>query len=116
MKRMAAIVPAIEGARHEDLLGVRRPHGKIGPLRAVHFARVRAHVLVELDVAAFVKQVEVVIAEQRHWRAPRQLRPYCEFARRLAESAAASLAALNWLLEHFAEESPARDLRHSQAQ
>src|SRR5215510_13287946 len=64
---------------------------------------------------AFVKQVEIVIAEQKHLRAPRQYRPFFGFARHLAERGAASWGVPYWLLEHFGEQFPPRDPRDSQA-
>src|SRR5262249_26428491 len=82
---------------------------------AIHPTHVRAKTLVEPDVRAFIKKVEIVIAEQGHLRVPRRFRPSFGFAPHWAPCGAASLAALWWLLEHFAEQSPPRDLRHSQA-
>src|SRR5438046_2025096 len=75
----------------------------------------RAQPLVQFDVAAFVKEVEIVIGEQRHWRVPLQRRPSSGFVPGWAGRGGASWAALYWLLVHFEEESPPRDLPDSQA-
>src|SRR5205809_7798958 len=108
---MALVIPAIEGANDRDRLSVGRPYREIRAFGAVLRKGVGAQPFVQLDVAAFVKQVEVVIAEQRHWRVPWRLRPSFGFARGLAGRGGASWAALYWLLGHLAEESPPRDLR-----
>ncbi len=63
--RMAAAVPAIEGADHRDPLRVRRPDQEGGPLDALEGHRVGAELLVEAEVAALGHQVDVELAQDR---------------------------------------------------
>src|SRR5437870_722721 len=106
---MAVVVPAIESANYSNLLGVRRPHREIRAFCTVYSSGVRAKPVIQPDVAAFVKKVEIVIAEQRHWRVPRRFLPFFGFARLLVGRGVASWAALCWLPGHFEDESPPRD-------
>src|SRR5262245_42762040 len=109
---MAFLVPAVERAHHKNFFGVRSPYGEIRSLSAVLPARMRAKALVQLDVAAFVKEIEIVIGEQRHWRGPWQGRTFFGFVRLLDGLVGASSGALCLLLGHFGDESPPRGLRY----
>src|SRR5215475_10500644 len=94
IKWMLLVVPAVESTNHRNLLGVGCPHREIRALGSIYFPDMRAQTLVQLDMRAFVKQVEIVIAEQRHLRVPRRSRPSFGFAPYLAACGAASSAAL----------------------
>ena len=63
MKFMTGLVPAVEVPHHVHLLRIRRPNRKIGARNSVHRSRVSAEPLVQLNVTAFVKQVEIVIGD-----------------------------------------------------
>ena len=52
---MAASVPVVEISDHADAHGVRRPHGKVRSIRAVHSHRVRSQLLIDIVADACVK-------------------------------------------------------------
>src|SRR5262245_53070328 len=112
---MVSLFPAVEAAHDEDLFGVGGPDGEVRSCSAVDRADVGSKPLVQLDVASFVKEVEIVIAEQRHWSAPRRLRPFFGSARGLAVRDVASSAARCPSPEHSEGESPPRDPPGSRA-
>jgi hypothetical protein len=60
---VGCIVPPVKIADNEDPLCVRGPHGKVCPLYAGVMHQVTAQFVVELQMAAFVKKIEVVIGE-----------------------------------------------------
>jgi hypothetical protein len=62
---MAAAVPLVEVADDADALGAGRPHGKSHARHARVNQRVRADFAIQLKVAAFAKQVQVVLGEHR---------------------------------------------------
>src|SRR5437763_1705776 len=110
IQRVAGLVPTVECAHDVNLLSVRRPDGKICSFGSINHPCVGAQALVQLEMSALVKQVEVVIGEQRHRRVPRRRLTFCGFARYRGAFGGASLDALCWLLGHFEGVSPARDL------
>ena len=55
-------VPAVEISHDINLLGIGRPDCEVRSSLSVHFNRVSAKVVIQLNVAAFIEQVEVVIA------------------------------------------------------
>src|SRR5262249_42297356 len=97
MKKMSGIIPSIERTHHGDFRGIGCPNSEIHSVGSVDLDRMGTEPVVQFDVAAFVKQVEIVIAEQRHEKVPRQLRPFFEFARDSAGQVGASWGALYWL-------------------
>jgi len=62
---MHARVPAVEAADHAHAVGVGRPHGEPHARHTVQSVRVRAELLVALQVAALAEQVQVIIGEHR---------------------------------------------------
>ena len=109
---VAGLVPTVKRAHNINLFRIRRPYGEVGAFGSIDDACMRAKTLVQLQVTAFVKEVQIVIGEQRHRRVPLQRRPFFGFARRLAACGGASWDVLCWLLGHFEGESPARDLQY----
>ena len=61
-----ALIPTIEIADDGDLLRVRRPNREISAARAAVGDEMRAELVIQLKMAAFIKQVKVVIREQAH--------------------------------------------------
>ena len=53
-------IPAVEVADHRDALGIGRPHREVGARLAVEFGQVRAKLLEEPVVLAFVEQMKIV--------------------------------------------------------
>ena len=111
LELMAGLVPAVEPPHDIHLLRVGCPHSEIGARGAVHCHRVRPEMIVQPDVAAFVKEIQVVIAEQRHVKVQQRRPPFAGFFRRLVEHAAASWVFLWRLMGHFGEVPPPTDLR-----
>ena len=64
-QRVARRVPAVPVADHGHARGVRRPHREVRAGPALLLARVGAELLPEPEVAPFVEEVEVVVAEER---------------------------------------------------
>ena len=62
---VAAFVPAVEVAGDPDLLCVRGPHGKVGPRHPFVLEPMGPQLMVQAVVIAFVKEVEVVIGQER---------------------------------------------------
>src|SRR5690606_5233465 len=65
-ERVRRAVPAVELAHDGDLFGVGRPDGEIGAGDAVDRELVRPEAAVEVEVAALVEEVDVVLGQQRH--------------------------------------------------
>jgi hypothetical protein len=63
--RMAAPVPAVEGANDADPPGVRCPHRELHAGDAVEAARMSAELLVEPAVAPLCQEMDVDLAKQR---------------------------------------------------
>ena len=63
-QRMRLRVPAIEVADHGNRAGVRRPHSKVGAWLARDGGHVRAQLVVNPVVRAFVKEMEVLLGQQ----------------------------------------------------
>src|SRR5687767_15135481 len=64
MQRVAALLPVIELADDADVVGVRGPYGKVGARPALLFQEMRAELIVEAKVAAFVEKIKIVVGEQ----------------------------------------------------
>lgn len=62
---VAAFVPAVEVAGNPDLLCVRGPDSKISPRRAFVLEPMRPQLMIQAVMVAFVKEVEVVIGQER---------------------------------------------------
>ena len=62
---MCAPVPTVEIPDHTDPLGIRRPGGKPDTANAVHTDQVRAQDIVDMQVAAFLEQVQVEVGDLR---------------------------------------------------
>src|SRR6267143_4803338 len=105
---VARLVPTVERAHDINLFRIRGPYGEVGAFGSIDNPCMRAQTLVQLQVAAFVKEVQVVIGQQRHRRVALRRRPFFGFARRSAVCGGASWDVLYWLLGHFEGESPAR--------
>ena len=56
--------PLVEVSYDVYLLGIRGPDPEVDPILAVHLNRVRAELLVELEVFAFFEEVDVVSGEK----------------------------------------------------
>ena len=50
---------------HGDALGVRRPHREVGSLLAIDLDQVRAELLEQPIVVAFVEKMKIVAGQQR---------------------------------------------------
>ena len=59
-KRMAKRVPMIERPEDRDLCRLRRPHGKISAFDSLEGCGMRSELLVEMEVGAFIKEVQVI--------------------------------------------------------
>ena len=62
---VAAFVPAVEIAGDPDLLCIWGPHGKVGPRHPLVLEPMGPQLMVQAVVVAFVKEVEVVIGQER---------------------------------------------------
>ena len=58
-------IPAVEVADHGDALGVRRPDREVSALLSVNLGQVRAELLEQPVVVAFVEQMKIVAGQQR---------------------------------------------------
>src|SRR5262245_10104481 len=112
---MALAVPTVERPNHGNSFSVGCPYGEICAFLALDGSLMRTELVVKPDVAAFVKQIEIVIAEQRHRRVPRRLQPFFRSAPYLAGHGGANSAARCRLQEHFAGVPLPRGLPNSQA-
>ena len=64
-QRVRAAVPAVEVADHADARGTGRPDREVGARHAIVRHDVRAQLVVQPQVAAFVEQEQVVFRQQR---------------------------------------------------
>ena len=62
VKRVAALIPAVEITHNENLHGIRRPDSELSAAYPVVVHDMSAQFVVESKVAALVKEVEVVIS------------------------------------------------------
>ena len=64
-QQMAQTIPTVEVARHANLSGVRRPDREQHPSDIIHHPRMRTQNTINMQVATFVKQVQIIQAELR---------------------------------------------------
>ena len=62
---MIAAVPVVEVPDNTDAPRVRRPHGECHPLDPIELPEMRAELVVDVEMGALAKQVEIEVAENR---------------------------------------------------
>src|SRR5262245_43266530 len=115
LKLMTFVIPSVEGAGYRNPFRIGRPYSEIDALNAVDVSQMRPKAFVQLQVAAFIEQVQIVIGQQRHQGVPWRFRTFFGFGRGAVSCGGANWAALSWLLGHSEEASPPTDPRDSQA-
>ena len=55
----------VEVPDHRDALGIGSPNGKVGPLHSAVLHHMRAELLVDLVMRAFVEEIDIHLAEHR---------------------------------------------------
>ena len=63
--RVTTVVPIVELADDADARRVRSPDGEVDAADAVHFAQLRAELVVALPMSSFAEQVQVVLGKRR---------------------------------------------------